>query len=60
MLHHQFLDKTKDDQGNLDKVKWQTAQTVCDTYFKRLDRKHPKYREIKKRIKAIVAVIKQI
>jgi len=60
ILHHQYLDKTKDDQGNLDKGKWQKALQACETYFKRIDRKHSKYKEIKKRIKAIAETIKLI
>lgn len=60
VLHHQYLDKTADAQGNLDKGKWQKALGVCQKYFGKIDRKHPKYREIRKRIKAIEQTIKAI
>lgn len=60
VLHHQYLDKSADAEGNLDKAKWQTALTVCQKYSGRIDRKHAKYREIKKRIKAIEETLKAI
>ena len=54
VLHAQFTEKGQD------VAKWQEAQVACKTFMKRIKRKHPKYREIRKRLKGIVSTVKAL
>jgi tetratricopeptide (TPR) repeat protein len=38
--------------------KWQQALTSCSDYMRQIDRKHPKYTEIKKRVETIEMILK--
>lgn len=52
VLYHQY--KTKGE----DRAKWMEAKKVCEDYLHRIKRKHPKYREIRKRIRSIDKTLK--
>ncbi len=51
VLYHQYKDKGED------RAKWLEAKKVCQDYLSRIKRKHPKYREIRKRIRSIVKTL---
>ncbi len=52
VLYHQYKDKGED------RAKWLEAKRVCKDYLGRIKRKHPKYREIRKRIRSIDQTLK--